>query len=280
MSIVKIKSFPAFEDINIEKFSDSFVPYLYLDGHRSSNIGNSDSKGYDSGFKFFLRFARIMKQLGFKNMVTMVHTSRNHNVKGRLDSIHSAIQKNFIQSNGDISKSSFKLYGDIESYKTMGYDDFYNFLKEVDNRSDKETAFTNHILINYSEDWALKNLEKINSIPSVSSVIRFTKGFVSGGWIPVKMQETTFVYSQIPSISEFWSDEAITVLILIALKNWSAMNQYIGEKVYKQEEKELIHSERDLELKLSINKVHLNNTMNNRIITFGIDGPALYELQF
>lgn len=276
--MVKIKSFPGFEDVNVDRFSDSFVPYLYLDGHRSSNVGSSDSERYNSGFLFFLRFTRIMKELGLKNMVTMVHTSRNCNVKGRIDSIHSAIQRSFDTSKEEISASDFKLYGDVESYKTMGRNGFYNFLKEIENAPEKKEAFTHHILINYSENWALNNLEKINSVPPVSSVIRFTKGFVSGGWIPTKMQEATFVYSQIPSVSEFWSDEAITALILIALKNWSLMVKYIGKKEYEYGEKELIHNERDIELKLCINKLKINNAIHNRIIAFGINGPVLYEL--
>ena len=266
-----------FDDINIERYSNSFVPYLYLDGHRSSNIGNSDTERYESGFKFFIRFNRIMKELGFKSMVTMVHTARNYSVKGRVDSIHSVIQKNFDALNPAISKLNFKLYGDIESFKNIESNGFYNFLKEIENNTGIDKAFTNHILINYSEEWALNNLEKIKSIPRISSIIRFTKGFVSGGWIPTKMQETTFVYSQIPSISEFWSDEAITALILIALKNWYMVVNYIGKKVYEYGEKELIHNTRDLELKLCVNKLNIKNTMHNRILAFGIDGPILFE---
>jgi hypothetical protein len=219
-----------------------------------------------------------MKELGFKNMVTMVHTSRNCYVKGRLDSIHTAIQRSFDSSNGEMDASVFKLYGDIESYKTMGREGFYNFLKKIDSKPKNNAALTNHILINYSENWAINNLEKINSIPPVSSVIRFTKGFVSGGWIPIKMQETTFVYSQIPSVSEFWTDEAIKALIFISLKNWSLMVNYIGKKSYEQGETESIHNERDLELKLCVNKLNINTAMNNRIIAFGINGPVLYEL--
>ena len=275
---MKIKSFPGFEDVNLERFSDSFIPYLYLDGHRSSNVGSTDIERYNSGFKFFLRFGRIMKELGFKNMVTMVHTSRNCYVKGRLDSIQSAIQRSFNSANGEMESSDFKLYGDVESYRTMGRESFYNFLKEIDNKKERNTDFTHHILINYSENWALNNLEKIDSIPPISSVIRFTKGFVSGGWIPVKMQETTFIYSQIPSVSEFWSDDAIRALVLIALKNWSHMVNYIGKKSYIQGETDLIHNERDLELKLCVNKLNLNTAMHNRIIAFGIDGPVIYEL--
>lgn len=275
MDLAEIKSIPEFDDLDIDKFSNSFVPYLYLDGHRSSNVGNSDIERYQSGYRFFQRFVTVMKELGFKNMVTMVHTYRNCNVKGRVDSIHSAIQKNSL----NLSKnSSFRLYGDIDAYKEMGKDDFYNFIKNIECNSNGNCSFTNHILINYSENWALNNLEKIDSIPPISTVIRFTKGFVSGGWIPMKMQETTFIYSQIPSIAEFWSDEAIALLILIALKNWSQMSGFIGKKEYKTGEKELIHNNRDVELKLCKHKMNIPGFMQNRIVAFGVDGPVLYEI--
>ncbi|HSP89080.1 MAG TPA: hypothetical protein VLN45_13170 [Ignavibacteriaceae bacterium] len=278
MSQLKISSLKGFEDINTDNFSDSFVPYLYLDGHRSSSIGSSDSERYDGGFKFFMRFIGILKELGFRNLVTMVHTSRNCNVNGRVDSIHSAIQKNFNSLNGEMSSLDFKLYGDIEKYNSLGYQNFYNFLKSVEENSSRDSNFTNHILINYSEEWAINNLAKINLIPKISSVIRFTKGFVSGGWIPLKMQEATFIYSQIPSISDFWTDEAITALILISLKNWSMMTKYIGKKVYEEGEKETIHIERDIELKLFINKLDIKSHLKNRIIAFDIKGPIIYEL--
>jgi hypothetical protein len=277
MDLTEIKSIPEFEDISLENFTDSFVPYLYLDGHRSSNLGDSDLERYRSGYKFFQRFAKILKKLGFKSMVTMVHTSRNCNVKGRIESIHSAIQQNFI-SLKEQKDSNYKLYGDIDLYKQTGKGDFYNFIKGIEYNSKENNSFTNHILINYSENWALNNLDKLNSIPPISTAIRFTKGFISGGWIPQKMQETTFIYSQIPSISEYWSDEAITLLIVIAVKNWSHMTSYIGKKEYERGEKELIHNSRDVELKLCQHKLNINNSMQNRIVVFGVDGPILYEL--
>jgi hypothetical protein len=267
-----------FEDIDINSFSDSFVPYLYLDGHRSSNTGATDSEKYNSGFKFFLRFGGIMKKFGFKQMVTMVHTSRNCCVRGRVGSIISAIQENFDHSNEYINGSDFKLYGDIESYKTMGFNDFYKFINDINNIKKQSTSFKHHILINYSEEWALNNLKEFSLMPEISSVIRFTKGYVSGGWIPNKMQEATFIYSQIPSVSEYWTDEALTALLQISLKNWLLMKQYIGRKEYENGERDLIHEERDLKLGFSKNKLSINSKMPNRIIAFGIYGPILYEL--
>ncbi len=277
MYLSEIKSTPGFEDINPADYTESFVPYLYLDGHRSSNIGTTDIDRYKSGLLFFQRFSKIMAEMGFGNMVTMVHTSRNCKSSERIKSIHKAIEENFNYLNQSLN-SNFNLYGDLESYNEIGHKDFYNFINKIQIKSPEAGSFNNHILINYSENWALNNLDKINLIPQVSSVIRFTKGYISGGWIPTKMQETTFIYSQIPSISEFWSDEAITALIFVALKNWSRIVKYIGKKEYSSGEKELIHTIRDVELKFSKYKLNIKSSAQNRIIAFGVDGPVSYEL--
>jgi len=278
MPILQASIIPGFDELDISPYLNSFVPYLYLDGHRSSNIGDTDFECYNSGYRFFLRFSRIMQEFGFREMVTMVHTSRNCHLKERLDSILLTIQKSINDQQNIYNNSRYKLYGDIEFYKNIGYNNFYQFLNEINNKTVSDYTFTNHILVNYSEQWAIDNMDKINLLPEVSSVIRFTKGFVSGGWIPAKMQKTVFVYSQIPSVSEYWSDDAIKALIFIALKNWSFVSNYIGVKQYGFEEKNLIHTERDINLKLSTNKLDIENPIHNRIIAFGIDGPIIYEL--
>ena len=264
-------------EINLEDFSNSFVPYLYLDGHRSGSKGISDSDGYKNGYLFFVRFGRILKQLGFKQMVTMVHTQRNFSSKERIDTILTAIKNNFDDKDEFIKNSAFKIYGDTNSYKQNGHTDFYKFLSNINNGPSVNQNFTHHILINYSEEWGLKNLQKINCIPEISSVIRFTKGFVSGGWVPIKMQRTSFIYSQIPSISEFWSDESITALILISLNTWIATKEFIGTKSYCKNEKEVSHLKRDLELSKDTIKLNIQSPMHNRIIAFGINGPISYE---
>ena len=69
---------------DIHKYSNTFVPYLYLDGHRSSSIGENEIAQYKSGFNFFLRVTKILKSLGFKQLVSMVHTHRNFQVGGRI----------------------------------------------------------------------------------------------------------------------------------------------------------------------------------------------------
>lgn len=258
--------------------SRDFVPYIYLDGHRSSGIAEDDVDSYKSGIIFFLRFSKVLKDMGLKKMVTMVHTKRNKAVVGRIHSIQNAIQEGLDLSNKIVSDSKFKIYGDLDEYLNNGSRNFHDYLNDVVEKTARNKYFTHHILINYSEDWAISNLALIQNLPKISSVIRFTKGFVSGGWIPSKMQETTFIYSQIPSISEFWSDEALLSLILISFKNWSLLNNYIGKKIYNEAERRKIHKLRDLELYSEKIELEIDSKMNNRIIAFDLHGPVFYEL--
>lgn len=263
---------------NLQEHSKSFVPYLYIDGHRSSGIGETDAENYKSGVDFFLRFAAIMMELGFKEMVTMVHTKRNKAVEGRVSAIQKAIQEGLDFSHKAVVDSKFKIYGDVDEYLNNGSRKFYDYLTEVIQKTSRNKRFIHHILINYSEEWAISNLATIYNLPKISSVIRFTKGFVSGGWIPMKMQETTFVYSQIPSVSEFWSDDALLFLLLAAFKNWAQMSNYIGKKIYNSSERPEIHEKRDIGLKLESSIVNINSNLHNRIIVFGLYGPIVYEL--
>ena len=262
---------------DLDKHSSTFVPYLYLDGHRSSCIGENEVGRYKSGFNYFLRFTEILKSLGFKQLVSMVHTHRNFQVGGRIESVKVATQESIVSNIEQLKSSNINFYGDLELYKENGFNDFYKQLKSMSHNS-LDSLFNHHVLINYSEKWALENLNKIDQIPEVSSIIRFTKGHVSGGWIPLKMQETTIIYSQIPSVSEFWSDDGIVTLILIAFTNWMKMKDFIGQKSYIENEREKIHKIRDIDLNYTKIELSLNSPNCNRIITFDSVGPIEYEI--
>lgn len=262
---------------NLQEHASSFVPYLYIDGHRSSGISDDDVESYKSGIDFFLRFAANTRELGFKEMVTMVHTKRNKAVAGRIHAIQTAIQEGLDFSNKTVADSKFKIYGDLDEYLNNGSRKFYDYLQNVIEKSSRNKYFTHHILINYSEEWAISNLAAIYNLPKISSVIRFTKGFVSGGWIPLKMQETAFVYSQIPSVSEFWSDDAIAALVIIAFKNWLGVKECIGTKSYALGERENTHQKRDLDLSYNTVQLKISSPLNNRIISFEVEGPLVYE---
>ena len=90
------------------------------------------------------------------------------------------------------------------------------------------------------------------------------------------MQKATFIYSQIPSSSEFWSDEGILILLFISLKNWITNKEYIGSKSYNKEEKNIIHQKRDIDLYYCTIKLNLDSPQQNRIVSFDIEGPVIY----
>lgn len=278
MSFEKILKYLDMTHSDVLNQSNSFVPYIYIDGHRSSGISDDNVECYKSGIDFFLRFSHVLKELGFKEMVTMVHTKRNKAVEGRVYSIQKAIQEGLDFSNKIVADSKFKIYGDLDEYLNNGSCGFYDYLNNVVEKTSPNKNFTHHILINYSEEWAISNLAAIYNLPKISSVIRFTKGFVSGGWIPSKMQETTFVYSQIPSVSEFWSDDAIAALVIIAFKNWLGVKECIGTKSYALGERENTHQKRDLDLSYKTIELKISSPLNNRIILFEVDGPVIFEI--
>jgi hypothetical protein len=278
MNLKKVKSLLDIENLDISIFADSFVPYLYLDGHRTSGVSKDDIGSYKSGFKFFQMFTNILKELGFNQMVTMVHTKRNLAVKGRIESIQASIEQSMKSARNNFQNSNFYLYGNIYEYKKLGFEEFTKFITNISNRLNEEPDFIHHWLINYDENWALDNRKKLSSLPNISTVIRFTKGFVSGGWIPLKMKNATFIYSQIPSSSELWSEEGILVLLLISLKNWITVKDYIGAKSYNKNEKELIHQKRDIDLSFRRIKLNIDAPQPNRIIAFDIEGPIIYEI--
>lgn len=259
------------------KFPD-FVPYLYLDGHRTSGLAKEDSKCYKSGIEFFLRLAGLLRKLNCKEMVTMIYTSRNKAVKDRIKTIQDTIIKNLNLNNNSFKDTRFLIYGNTDS-KIIKNNKFKRILEEAVGLSNTNYVFTHHLLVNYSEDWALRNLNQLNMLPSISAAIRFTKGYLSGGWVPFKMQENIFLYSQIPSVSEYWSDEALLTLILIAFSNWSKMSSFIGKKSYNFPEKKDIHRKRDIDLQIKKVRMKVNSPMSNRIIVFDEHGPIIYELR-
>jgi hypothetical protein len=278
MNLEKIKALLDIKHLDIAKYTDTFVPYLYLDGHRTSGVSKDDIESYKSGFTFFQRFTNFLKELGFNKMVTMVHTNRNLAVKGRIESVQASIEQSMNASRDYFLNSNFYLYGNINEYNKLGHEQFSKFLIDISKRLNENPDFNHHLLINYDENWALSNSTKLSRLPEISTVIRFTKGFVSGGWVPLKMQRATFIYSQIPSSSEFWSDEGILLLLLISLKNWISIKDYIGSKSYNIKEKEIIHRKRDIDLYYRRIKLSIDLPQPNRIVSFDIEGPVIYEL--
>ncbi len=261
----------SFTNCDIEKNSD-FVIYLYLDGHRSSSINKSDLEAYKSGIDFFKRFMMIYQSYGFKDIVLMVHTKRNNKTKKRVSSIQDSIINEFNYFAKKSNNFNYFFYGD--RYDTLPKNILYYILKIGELVSSITSGFKIHVLINYSEEWAINNFFKIQKIPSISAIIRFTKGYISGGSIPTKMNKSVFIYSQNASNSNFWSDESIHRLILVSFKNWLTMSKKIGNKKYTTKEKEEICNSRENSIMREI-KLTKSNTPK-RILIFDEIGPISF----
>ena len=53
MSLDKILKYLDLTQADFLEHSRSFVPYIYIDGHRSSGISDDDAESYKSGVDFF-----------------------------------------------------------------------------------------------------------------------------------------------------------------------------------------------------------------------------------
>jgi hypothetical protein len=122
MNLERIKALLDIKHLDIENYTDTFVPYLYLDGHRTSGVSNNNIGRYKSGFNFFKRFTNCLKQLGFNQLVTMVHTTRNLAVKGRIESVQAAIEQSMEASKINFLNSNINMYGNINEYTKLGKD--------------------------------------------------------------------------------------------------------------------------------------------------------------
>ena len=252
---------------------DNFVPYVYLDGHRSACL-DSDKDGYVEGIKFFFRFAEIAKKKGVKHIVVMIHTERNQ--QKRINSVSKAILRQAVGIGFEGLNFAFNFYGNLDRYNKSIIK--YAVKLGALSKHIGSTTTTIHMMLNYSENWACDNLDKLTDLPEISSVIRFTKGHYSGGWIPLKMQKTTLVYVQNPSVSFLWKNEDISKLIDISFDNWKTISRVVGQSEYSENQKKEIKKQRDDNLFIEYDISSLKQNKTKRIIVFGELGPKICEL--
>ena len=230
------------------KYMQEVSPYLILDGHRTGMSNSEDdlSLGYIEGAFFSLRFAKIIQMLGVKKATFLIHTLRNYKTQDRMDAIFEAVNsvgKQFIKQ-AFTSDIRLKYYG-------SGVHETYT-LASIINKAEALTKFCQsfelNFFTNYSEEWAIKNLEKIESLPEISVIGRFTKGHYSGASIPGHTSKANFIYIQQASISKNWSEKDLITLSLLLLKSHLALRGFVGGKSYSKGEKEEIHQAREIQL--------------------------------
>ncbi len=93
--------------------------------------------------------------------------------------------------------------------------------------------FEAHFLLEYEEEWFLTSEGRalLEALPPIDVVIRHTKLQVSGGWIPMRMRKSAYMYSQNGSLNSNWSYDEYAALVAVA---YAAKVLQSGEALSKQ----------------------------------------------
>ncbi|MHA2168653.1 MAG: hypothetical protein ACXAB7_01945, partial [Candidatus Kariarchaeaceae archaeon] len=245
--------------------------YLILDGHRTG-IADSDrnpARGYIEGAIFSLRFAQVLKDFGGTKATFLIHTLRNYKTMDRMHAIFDAVEnvgKQFIET-AYRSGIHLRYFGDdVHSGYALS-----KLVNTAEQMTKDRNEFELNYLTNYSEVWAMENVSKIQDVPEISVIGRFTKGHYSGANIPGHTNQANFIYIQQASISENWSDEDLIFLALSLLKSHLSLKGFVGGKSYTDDEKEQIREAR--ENLMWEEKYTINEYVTKRIISYNPKGP-------
>jgi len=108
--------------------------------------------------------------------------------------------------------------------------------------------FLAHFLLDYEEEWFLtpEGRASLEALPDIDVVVRHTKLQVSGGWIPIRMRKSAYVYSQNGTVNSNWTFEelagmaAVTYLAKVLMKGEALSKSYVSvdelKERYKQRE--------------------------------------------
>ncbi|HYM39553.1 MAG TPA: hypothetical protein VEY12_05340 [Thermoplasmata archaeon] len=78
--------------------------------------------------------------------------------------------------------------------------------------------FDAHFLLEYEEEWFLTEQGRalLEALPEIDVVVRHTKLQVSGGWIPIRMRKSAYLYSQNGSLNSNWSYDEYAAMVAVA----------------------------------------------------------------
>ena len=220
------------------------------DGSRTAS--NLDGEAvYIDGSDFSKRFVHIVKTVGGKACYVNVF-EEFHQTRKDYGNIYSGLVKVVPDWLDFVKKHNVKLkfVGDFSSsIAPEGHtEDLRKHLKMLEDLTSKN-EFTTYILINFSREWALNNQEFFTNIPTINSVIRFTKGQgVPESMLPPgKVEHESLVYVQQGSSSINWSDRQLVYLVALALRANLRNMPYFLHSSYKEGDRERIRRQREEE---------------------------------
>lgn len=220
------------------------------DGSRTASNLEGDAV-YMDGSDFSMRFVHILKILGARACYVNVF-EEFHQTRKDYGNIYSGLVKVVPNWLDFVKKNNIKLkfVGDFtSSFAPGGHgEDLRKHLKMLEDLT-ANNEFTAYILINFSREWALKNKELFVDVPTINSVIRFTKGqgIPESMLLPGKVEHESLVYVQQGSSSINWNDRQLVYLIVLALRANAKNMPYFIQSSYKEGDRERIRKQREEE---------------------------------
>jgi hypothetical protein len=273
------------KELELEKLGDNLkdvVIYEMTDGMRTSTQLEGHNAYYDGGI-FCLRFIHALRIMGmtscYVNVIEEKHTRRDNYA-----AIFEGLKRLYPIYEEYAHKNNVKLgfLGDLAgSLEPKGYEgNFSKALRQLEEKTAKNTGFTAYFLINYSLDWAMKNEARFSKMPLLDVTVRHTKfQFPTGMMLPASKSDfCSLIYVQQGSAGTTWSDTQIVQLIALTLRSkmLNSGTQYL--KSYREGERDAIRSKRESEMFMVHCKLAEKDSANlKRAILAGPAGPEIYE---
>lgn len=207
----------------------NLVLYDIPDGTRSTlSVPSSMDVETDAGM-YCLAVVHTLASLGARRAVLLTHTVYNRergpeDTKRFLEIMARGVEP--FRGYARRHKIAMHLHGMHEGYE-LGPLLSQAFLPPRDPRFDA------HFLLEYEEEWFLTpdGRALLEQLPEIDVAIRHTKLQVSGGWIPLKMRKSAYVYSQNGSLNSNWSYDEYAAMVAVA---YAAKLLHTGEGLSKK----------------------------------------------
>jgi hypothetical protein len=227
------------------------VMYDIPDGTRSTlSVPVNYDVDADAGL-YCLALVHTLASLGARTNVVLTHTVYNRergpeDTKRFLDILAKGIDpfREYARRHG----LSIHLEGIRPGYE----------LEEVFRRAfpvPAQPRFSAHFLMDYQEEWFLTadGRALLEALPSIDVVVRHTKLGVAGGWIPIRMRKSAYVYSQNGTVHSNWNFNEYAAMVAVTyLAKLLHQGEALSKKYASIDEIKARYRDRELKLRQKI----------------------------
>ena len=191
------------------------VLYDILDGSRTSLTSKPFIEPKDDIPLFSIALIHTLRVLGAESCVIMINTSYN---RERGEKEFKRVL-NTVKSGAEIIKQYSIEHGIRCNCLCMNKKhELIDLLKDIEQQT-QDGTFNAYFLFDYNEEWSAtkEGYNILNTLPDINVHVRHTKFQPSGGWIPDKMKESAFLYSQNGTVYSNWKSDELVALVAMAL---------------------------------------------------------------